>query len=64
MFWTSGNKERFRDLVLDAEKDLFLLTQSGLQAPPDVKQVVDRLTGCKRFLLLIIQIKSNFSAFF
>jgi hypothetical protein len=47
MFWTSGNKERFRDLVLNPEKDLFLLTQAGLQAPPDVKQVVSRLTGCK-----------------
>lgn len=49
MFWTAGNKERFRELVLDAEKDLFLLTQAGLQAPPDVKQVVSRLTGRKIF---------------
>jgi len=46
MFWTAGNKDRFKDLVVDPEKDLFLLTPPGYQGTPDVKQVVDRLKGC------------------
>ncbi|XP_059483450.1 uncharacterized protein LOC132201356 [Neocloeon triangulifer] len=43
LFWTSGNKERFKDVVSDPEKDLFLLTPPGFQGVPDVKPVVDRL---------------------
>jgi hypothetical protein len=47
LFWTAGNKDRFKDLVLEPERDLFLLTTPGFQAPPDVRPVVDRLKGCK-----------------
>ncbi|XP_065347967.1 uncharacterized protein LOC135944740 [Cloeon dipterum] len=43
MFWTAGNKDRFRDLVLDPDRDLFVLTPPGFQGVPEVKPVVDRL---------------------
>ncbi|KAF4529723.1 hypothetical protein B566_EDAN015352 [Ephemera danica] len=44
LFLCSGNKDRFRDLVLDPEQDIFQMNAPpGYTGTPDVRELVERL---------------------